>query len=173
MLLRDFILWWSSKKLLALVFKVSLVTATIICFFLSCYISQFLLNYTPMSVSDQFIFIHNQKVESITCIAFMPHFSTHSSRPLKVAFANLGYTYKHTTTTSTIHSACPSTFFAIQFCSVHNFFFLFRDFYFMKCFDSTIFKLSWSKCIKCYVALFSMLSTTSSSALLPSLQRRT
>lgn len=62
--------------------------------------------------------------------------------------------YEHINTTTSIQHA--QAHFAIQFCFIH-FFRLSRDFYFMKCFDSTIFKLSWSKCIKCNVALFSII----------------
>lgn len=57
------------------------------------------------------------------------------------------------TTTSASHSADPSTFSDPIFPrSLRP---LCWDFYFMKCFGSTIFKLSWSKCIKCGIALFS------------------
>lgn len=71
----------------------------------------------------------------------MPHSSTPSSG-LEVAFSIL-YTHKH--------NSMPKHISSIQFSFLYplSSFTLCRDFYFMKCFDSTIFKLSWSKCIKC------------------------
>jgi hypothetical protein len=88
-------------------------------------------------------FLHNQKeAVSITCITFMPH-SPPSPVPLLTPSSLCGIqNCKDINTTTSIHSACPSTFFAIQFRAFTFPLHFVPRFYFMKCFDSTIFKLA-------------------------------
>lgn len=107
-------------------------------------LSQFLLNY--MSVSGEFIFVQKIKKMWVLHVLLLCHISRPfppSITKLEVAFW-IVYTHKH--------NSMPKHILPSNFASLSSPV-LCRDFYFMKCFDSTIFKLSWSKCINCNVDL--------------------
>lgn len=102
-----------------------------------------------MSVSVKFIFTEKIKKCEYYMYCFYATFLDPFSPEVEVAFS-IVYTHKHNSMPK--HILCPSILlrsrrFRRSLC---------RDFYFMKCFDSTIFKLSWSKCIKCNIDLPSL-----------------
>lgn len=98
-------------------------------------LSQFLLNYS--SVSVEFIFVHTIKMWVLHVLLLCHISRPHQERP-RGGIQNC----KDINTTTPIQHI-----FTHPISSSMR-----RDFHFMKCFDGTIFKLSWSKCIKCDIA---------------------